>query len=85
MDLSESTSIRKGDSMENQYDIKAIINFIAGFVFFLLMFIGTIGLFQAIGDYYPLDNQTFAFASFFIVGAIGLMSQLHAYNTRSEK
>lgn len=71
--------------MENQYDIKSIINFIAGFIFFVLMFIGTIGLFQVLGDYYQLDNQTFAFASFFIVGALGLTSQLHAYNIKSDK
>lgn len=71
--------------MENHYDTKVIINFIAGFIFFLMMFIGTTGLVPALGDYYEPDNQTIASASFFIVGALGLMSQLHVYNIKSYK
>ena len=71
--------------MQKSNETKALVNWIAGSIFFILAFIGIIGLFQALGDYYELDNSTFVFATFFTIGGLGMISQLFAYNIRTDK
>lgn len=71
--------------MENNINGLSIVNRLAVMVFSIMVFIGTIGIFESLGDYGALENQMISYACLFIVGSVGLISQLFVYNLKTLK
>lgn len=51
----------------------------------VMVFIGTIGIFESLSDYGALENQMISFACLFIFCSVGLISQLLVYNLKTLK